>query len=382
MEQRLHHLHAPSSAFQWVECSAAPALQEQYPDTDDESAREGEAAHWVAARCLMTLNLDPLEMVGHVAPNGEIITLEIAQHTAVYTQHVSNICSTFGLFNGLRVEQRVSMPDILPDAFGTPDACVFDSKNGIVHVWDLKYGYGLYEAFENWQCIMYASGLLRELHDHPSQRFIDDTLLTVKIHIAQPRPYHVEGPVRTWTVKASSLRQYFNRLYSAANERTITTKTGTHCRYCSARHVCPALAESAMLCVDQINAGTPQVTTNDALSTEITILRAAMQRVEWRLAAREAEAMARIKSGEFIPGYTIESGKGRRAWTVQPKEIITLGDMCGIDLRKPVDVVTPAQALDKHLDESTINAMSEKKTTFKLVNDRNLAMRIFSNDTK
>lgn len=380
MEQRLHHLHAPSSASQWVECSAAPALQDQYPDTDDDSAREGEAAHWVGMWCLTTLNLDPLEMVGQKAPNGETITLEIAQHVAVYVQHVSDVCRKFGLFSGLRVERRVLIPDILPDAFGTPDACAFDQANMILHIWDFKYGYGLYEAYENWQCVMYACGLLRELHDHASGQFKNPALIVVKIHIVQPRPFHTEGPVRTWTVRALNLIPYFDRLRDAANVKEKTTSTGNHCRYCSARHVCPALAESAMLCVDQIAGATPQATGNDALSVEITILRAAMQRVQWRLDARETEALLRIKAGQYVPGFMIEAGKGRRAWSATPTEIIGLGDTCGIDLRKPQDVVTPAQAIDKHLDESIVHAMSEKKTTFKLVDDRNLAKRIFGND--
>lgn len=382
MEKRLHFHHAPSSAFQWVECPASVGLQEQYPDLDDEEAREGEAAHWLAATCLTTLQLDPLELVGHTAPNGEIITLEIAQHTALYIQFVEHICRANALFLALRIEQQIKIPDILPDAFGTPDACVFDLKNMILHIFDFKYGYGIYEAFENWQCIMYACGLLRELNDHPSGQFTNwaDTI-TVKIHIVQPRPYHVEGPARTWTVKAKNLLPYFKRLYDAANEIIKKTKTGKHCRYCSARHVCPALAESAMICVDQIAGSTPQVTSNEALSTEITILRAAIERAQWRLSAREAEAMAKIKAGQYVPGFIIEPGKGRRAWAKPVQEIIALGDACGIDLRKPPDVVTPLQAIDKHLDEAIVNAMSEKKTTFKLVDDRNLAKRIFGNDT-
>ncbi len=380
MDQRLHHPHAPSSAFQWVECSASVALQEQYPDTNDEDAREGEAAHWVGAKCLQTLSLNPLELVGHTAPNGEKITLEIAQHTAVYVKFIENICRAEGLFLGLRVEQRVSIPDLLPDEFGTPDACVFDSKNMTLHVFDFKYGYLMYEAFENWQCILYAWGLLRELHTYPSGQFQDWNAITVKIHIVQPRPFHVEGPVRTWSVRASSLVPYFKRLHEAATDVIKKTKTGEHCRHCSARHVCSALTESAMICVDQISHGTPLVKRNDALSSEITILRAAAQRVEYRLSALEADAMARIKAGQYVPGFMIEAGKGRRAWAVDPAEIIALGDTCGIDLRKPQDVVTPAQAVDKHLDEAIVNAMSEKKTTFKLVDDRNLAKRIFGND--
>lgn len=378
MEQRLHHLWAPSSSSQWVECSASPELQQQYPDLDDEEAREGEAAHWVGMKCLTTLRLDPLELVGYTAPNGVVITLEMAQHVTVYTHFIETICRASALFNALRIEQRILIPDVLPDAYGTPDAFAYDLKNGILHIWDFKYGYGIYEAFENWQCIMYAWGMLRELYDHPSEKYRDWSNFTFHIHIVQPRPYHIEGPVRTWKVKASNLVPYFRRLHEAATAKTKQTKTGKHCRYCSARHVCPALAASAMVCVDQIARSTPQVTSNEALSTEITILRAALERVQWRLDAREAEAMAKIKAGGFVPGYTIEAGKGRRAWAKNPEEIIALGDACGIDLRKPLDVVTPLQAIDKHLDEAIVNAMSEKKTTFKLVDDRNLAKRIFS----
>jgi hypothetical protein len=65
-----------------------------------------------------------------------------------------------------------------------------------------------------------------------------------------------------------------------------------------------------------------------------------------------------------------DSGKGRERWKkdVPHAEVIMMGDLLGVDIRKPVEMDTPAQVRKKGIDESVIAEYSETPmTALKLV---------------
>ena len=259
----------------------------------------------------------------------------------------------------------------------------FDSGKGTLYVWDYKYGYGIVDEYENWQGLCYAIGALDRIlnNGNPNSPQIEQYAY-VEIRIVQPRPYHKNGPVRPWRIPATDLRPYANILHmsaAAALKENAPTVSGPHCRYCNARHVCPAAQKASMNAVDVIDQNTPDELNNTALGAEITILRRAKEMVEWRLAALESQALTHIRQGQMIPGYSAETRQGRQVWTRPKNEIISLGEMYEIDLRKPVEVITPKQALKAGIDEAVINAYSETpKRGLKLVPDDKLAKKVFS----
>ena len=117
---------------------------------------------------------------------------------------------------------------------GTVDCFLFDRTGGDLYLWDYKFGYLVVEAFENWQVINYTAGIV-ELFNIDG---IEDQNITVHLRIVQPCAHHVDGPIRTWSVKLSDLRAYFNVLKSNAaiamsNDSVI--RSGSHCVYCTAR---------------------------------------------------------------------------------------------------------------------------------------------------
>lgn len=381
VQQAQHSRLAPSSSYQWVVCPASIGLQELYPEGDTEDSRAGEASHWVGSTCLTLRDITPDMLIGQDAPNGEKISVEMAESAAMHVNHVNKICTEFGLFTGLRVEQSVHIPRIHPDCWGTPDADVFDSSRGVLHVWDYKYGWGIVEEYENWQGICYAIGALDRILNCGNPN-ISDLYITVKIHIVQPRPYHKDGKIRTWSIPATDLRNYANILHHSAAkalEEHTETISGPHCRYCSARHVCEAAQKSSYTAIDMIAQNKPHELDNVSLGATITALRRAKEMAEWQLAAYESQALTNIRRGILIPGYGAESGQGRQVWNRPKPEVIALGDMYEINLRKPEDVITPKQAMDAGIDETVINAYSEiPKTGLKLVPVDKLAKKVFS----
>ena len=78
-------LLAPSSAAQWAYCAASPTmtLQHGLPDKPEDTA-DGTAAHWVCSETLLSFKDNsesvrlPHSFVGEIAPNGVVITEEMA----------------------------------------------------------------------------------------------------------------------------------------------------------------------------------------------------------------------------------------------------------------------------------------------------------------
>jgi len=346
----VHSLIAPSAASRWVECAGSVSMQQRYPETEESQAsREGTAAHWVGEQMLKDIAVAP----NVVAPNGVTITDEIIDSAAAYTHGIL----TRYHYSVLNIECKIKAPDIHPDSEGTLDLWVFDPKENLLIVRDYKHGFGIVEAFENWQLINYAAGVIPTLH-------VPESRLKVRFEICQPRAFHPKGPERVWQIKAVDLRPYFNILHNAAHAAlgdNPQLKTGEHCVYCSARHACPALQRSTKAILDFVLQAVPEEMTPEAVASEYEILKHAADLVKYRLTGIEAQAVGLIKSGRYVPGYVLEPGRGKTVWSKSLKEIYNLGTLEGIELRKE-GAITPLQAIDKGMSTESVKACSETET--------------------
>src|SRR3546814_2922085 len=128
----------PSGAGRWVNCPASPRIEAPFPDVESEDAKEGTAAHWVAAQVLGG-HMQLEELTDRAAPNGVIVTGEMVEHVESYIAAVGTPAV---------VEQE--LPTAIPGVeTGTPDARRVVGPNG--YIWDLKYGYGIVEVRDWWQ---------------------------------------------------------------------------------------------------------------------------------------------------------------------------------------------------------------------------------------
>lgn len=353
-----HSPLAPSSAYRWVVCPGSVSLSQRYPEIEEgEAAAEGTASHWAGSEQLLGLAVH----LGSVAPNGIVLTQEMLDGAQLWYDVVG------GPNPELQVEQRVAMPRIHAAAFGTPDTWRWFPADGILRVWDYKYGFGIVEAPENWQCIQYTCGILDLLGIDGR----NDQVVWVEIIIIQPRAPHPDGRVRTWRVRASDLRAMFNKLAAAADEAMGSaprTVSGTHCLHCPAAAHCETLKRSAYAAGDYLGDTTTFELDAAASAYELQLLEHLEALVSARLKARTADIESRLKRGQSVTGFALEPSYGRRTWR-DHEEVILMGDLLGVELRKPAEAITPNQA-KKIIDKDVIDAYAHTPTTgTKLVRD-------------
>lgn len=369
-----HAQLSPSGASKWVKCPGSVKMGQYYPDKGrSEAAEEGTATHWVASEVLEGRGADPF--IGRTAPNGIIITHEMIDAARVYVEHVHQIAP---LPHKRVVEKIVKVTRVHPtECYGTPDCWYFDEVKKILHVWDLKYGYGIVEPYDNWQLICYVAGIISDALR------VSDMDVTVAMHIVQPRPFHVQGSTRTWVVSAVDLRGKINMLSNAASlalSDNAQLSSGDHCRYCSARHACPAAQKASMFSVDYTYSVMPEELSPVALGIEYRTLLRAISSMRDRLTGIEAQIIKLCEDGKGAEtGFKAENGTGRLAWSKTADEVITLGDLMGVNLRAPASAITPTEAKKLGLPQEILQIYTNRPVSgIKLVPaDHTLAARVF-----
>lgn len=362
-----HAKLAPSSAHIWAGdgnpgtgCAASVALRQIYPEPDDtDEAREGTAAHHYVTELLQGRDVP----AGAAAPNGVPIDAEMvdcAQGLLVDVRDTYYAQVALGGDPKMYVETRVHMPIVHPDNWGTPDVLIIDRPRKKLFVWDYKYGHRFVDAVGNLQLIDYAIGAL-QTHGIPDA---DWPHWTVQINIAQPRNYHRFGPIREWQTDGRTLLDvYVPLLRDAANAAMAPDpvyRTGEHCRDCSARHACPALQQAGAIAMDVSLRSAPVDLPPHALGLELRQIDDAIARLKARQTGLEEQAIGLIRSGTSVPFFTAQHSVGRERWTVPAAEAFALGEMYGVDLRKPPEPITPNQARANGIDAAVIDAYAER----------------------
>ena len=306
-------------------------MNAKYPDTDSQKTREGTAAHWCGSE--MLAGRDAVH--GQVTPEGYVVDQEMIDAAWLYCDDVDQVAGE------LHVEQVIPIPMIHPQNWGTPDAWRWDTHAMRLTVWDFKYGHDFVEVYENWQLIDYTAGILSAING------LDDQRITVDFRVVQPRSYHRDGPIRSWVVAASDLRGYFNQLHTAAalaNKPDPVATVGDQCRYCPGRHACNAAQAAAYRAADIAIQGQPIDMTGPALGLELRNLKRAAKLLDARVSGLETEAQSRLARGERVNFFELVSEPGRKKWSLPAEVMAQVGDAFGVDIRKPLEVITPTQA--------------------------------------
>ena len=371
-----HSRLAPSSAHVWMNCPGSVKMLEFFPEGEEsEASRMGTLAHELAAKMI-----DAQARASDHTP--ETDDEEMIEAAEMYADHVRKLTLETNVFGGFffGLEKPVTMYNIHPEMYGTPDFFVVDTKNKVMHIVDFKYGRVPVEVFENFQLISYAAGVFDSLERHTPFLSESNQDFAVKFHIVQPRAFHRDGPIRTWATTLGALQcKYFGGLRAAALhafESDASVYSGSHCHYCPARHGCEAALKATSTLYEAAADAVPLDLSTAALATQLAIVLRAHSHLGAIKDALEQQVESLIKAGQFVPGFAAVPSVGREAWKADLSEVFALGDMLGVELRKP-GAVTPKQAKKLGIDEAVIMAYSHSTTSgLKIVPDNGTKARL------
>ncbi|MGL5727295.1 MAG: DUF2800 domain-containing protein [Plesiomonas sp.] len=378
-----------SSAAQWMTCRGSVKAQQDFPAPAGDvplGTLEGRAIHEVAEGMLQALKGDPnaplTGIVGTLSKDGIVITQELYDAAREYTNEVWGYANRREKFKLVQIEQRVSLEHLAPGWFGYIDAYLVDHDRKVVTVWDCKGGHRLVEAEDNWQLFLYAHAVMNSLTMSQMGNYTD---WSFDLRVVQPRAYHKNGTVRPWTFNHQTYCEKLTVCTDAVNAIVagdISTRAGTHCMYCSARAHCATLAEHSYAGMDYVKQLSTHNLDGAQLGVELKMLRQVSDMIKMRLAGIEEQVLHEIRSGKVVPFFTAREGKGRETWRkdVPIEQLIRMGDLLGVDIRKPVTLDTPAQCRKKGIDESVIAEYIETPSTgLKLVEvEESTARNVFT----
>ena len=346
---------APSDAGTWVNCHGSIIMRKEptLPDVAGPTAEEGTAAHWVGANRLRSVPV----ALGLMSPNGIPVDSEMIRCAEIYAQEVES----WGIpLEFLHIEETMHISDVHELNGGTPDVWGFDMAAGVVRVADYKYGHRYVDAWNNWQLINYALGILQKLG-------IDgrtDRTITVIFSIIQPRVYTRDAPIRHWSIKASDLRGHRNELIAAAQAAfgpSPKTKAGYWCEFCSARHRCDTLARAAYRSVAIAGDAVPFDLSPTAMGNELKTLTEAKKLLDARITGLSEQVMHTLRSGKDVPHYMIGRKAGRQKWTAEKlPELLPLAGLFGVKVDKALDYITPKQAIEAGLPKDVVDKYSQR----------------------
>lgn len=312
------------------------------PDHNVEARDEGNAAHWLAENWIKGGNAT----VGDTTDRGYIITKDMVEHVSTYVTELD--------IGDVEVETNHSggVSDAPFIVHGRADHIKF--RDGILTVDDFKYGWRIVQPKRNWTLISHAIGWCIRNGVAPER-------IVLRIH--QPRPYHSEGPMREWSLSYGELLQYNDRIVAQLSAPGDSLHTHVDiCPDCPAFHTCPAARAQRMNAVEAIsNRIFSDDLPNDVLISQIEVLQAAKDVVKDGVQAIEELLTHRIKHGDVINGYGLETSYSNRRW----KKGLTgdaLSIASGTDLRK-ADLVTPAEAERRGVSKEVVASLTERVPT-------------------
>jgi len=317
MTQKIYPVHSPlgaSSAERWMQCPASVRLGYGVPDEESEYAAEGTLAHDVAARCLR----HGWDAWSQMATNG--VNKEMADAVQVYLDDIRYRYKfeLDDLENGdyAFIEHQFHCPSIHEFFYGQADFGYIDKEKRTLDIHDYKHGAGIVvDVINNPQIMYYACGILEEFN-----LWIE--IDKVNLHIAQPRGFHFDGPLRQWSISTEELGVWLEETLVPAMETALEsewTASGEHCRFCPARKLaCPQLEcdmdemEEFMLNLNLTIQGKDAA--NQLSDAQVGRFLELFDVAKIVQKAALTTAFARMTNGGDIPGRKLVKKRSNRDW--------------------------------------------------------------------
>jgi hypothetical protein len=304
-----HAKLSPSTASRWLACPGSVALSEKVEQPEPSIyAKEGTAAHKLA-ELLMTKGAPADRYLGKKL-NGIEVTKEMIAAVDHYLNYIFDI--EFESECTIQIERKVKL---LSGLYGTADCLVYNHEDQSLHVIDYKHGIGVPVAVENNpQLIIY--GLAAAKLFTPTE---------IHLTIVQPRTRETDRAIQVWSVDAKQLKKDWLLKLKAGIKRVYeepnTFKTGSHCRWCNAKIICPAQQKEAQK-LAKLEFSEPA----ELSKKQIKHILDSADRVQAFIEEVRKFAHRTINEGGSIPGYKLVQRRSNRQWTNEKDVIRKLKD--------------------------------------------------------
>lgn len=306
--ERAHALLSASGAHRWLVCTPSARLEEQFPDTTSDAAKEGTLAHELAELKLRhyfykgSFGKQKYARAVNKLKKQELWQDEMDGYTEEYLDYVKAAALKFESSPYVAIEKKVGLGAYIPDGFGTADCILIGG--GVLQVIDFKYGKGIsVSAEENPQMKLYALGAYNAYS-------LLYPIREIKLTIIQPP---LDG-ISEWSCSLEHLLAfggYVKQRAALAINGNGAYAPGVHqCRFCRARTQCRARAEENVKLAFFTDKKPPLIT-----DTEVGgYLTQGGDVARW-LKDLQDYALAQCLAGKEIPGWKAVEGRGSREWT-------------------------------------------------------------------
>lgn len=309
-----HARFSPSASKRYLNCPPALRLEEQFPDGESSYAAEGTAGHALAEHLIRKhLKLRTRRPVSDYYSDDlleavdEYVGFVIEQIEAARLECASPIFA---------VEQRLDISDYVADCFGTADMMIVTDR--VAHVIDLKLGRGVpVYAEENTQLMIYGLGVL-------SIAEMLYNIESVRMTIFQPRLNNHS----TWEISVTDLRAWGETELRPKGKQALAGEgefcAGDWCRFCKAKSICRARANS-FLKLAQMEFAPPPTLSDEEIAEVLTV---SDELAKW---AADVYAYAQdeaITHGKAWTGFKLVEGRTNRKYTDE-QEVIKAASAAG-----------------------------------------------------
>ena len=314
-----------STAKRVINCPASVKLVQQMPpQAESEHAARGTLLHNVIAE-LLEFDKKPAQCLG-AQYKDQILTPELLDEKIIPALALLDEVDPEKQMEYM-VETRVGFGDFLPGVFGSTDLLGRKGKRAIVLDW--KFGDGvLVDAEENPQLLFYAAAAMRT----PACQWVFEGAEEIECIIVQP------PAMRRWVTTPERVKQFEIELAKAVRESSWpnpTMQTGDHCRWCTAKPICPQMNGEVERALKLQLASLP--------AEQIAMQLEQADRLEDYIKDLRALAFQMLEKDHPVPGYKLVAKRGTRQWVSEEKAKAFLLKSL-VEPYKELEVISPAQA--------------------------------------